>query len=207
MSPRPYRLGRRQLSTSETRGRILGAARELLAGPAAAGFTVDAVAERAGVARMTVYYQFASKRGLLDALFDSLAARGLVDRLRDTVTRAEPFDALAEFIGAFVGFWASDPLVIRRLRALAALDPSVEAAMRAREEARADGLRSTVARLQPGRPETRMNDVLAVLQVLTSFETFDALAGTSRTPEEVATLLIRSAHAVAGLERGLNSDA
>ena len=202
MSPRSYRIGRRQLSVADTRRRILGAARELLAGPGVSGFTVDAVAERAGVARMTVYYQFASRRGLLDALFDSLAAGGLVDRLQDTVTRVEPFDALAEFIGAFVGFWASDPLVIRRLRALAALDPSVDAAVRARDNARADGLRATVARLQFGQPSAATTEeVLALLRVLTSFETFDALAGPSRTAEDVATLLIRTAHAVVRLER------
>ena len=202
MSPRQYRIGRRQVSVADTRGRILGAARELLAGPGVSGFTVDAVAERAGVARMTVYYQFASKQGLLDALFDSLAASELVERLRDTVARAEPFDALAEFIGAFVGFWASDPLVIRRLRALAALDPSVDAAVRARDEARADGLRATVGRLQLGGPPAVTTDeVLALLRVLTSFETYDTLAGPSRTAEDVATLLIRTAHAVLSLER------
>ena len=195
-------MGRRQISAADTRHRILGAARELLAGPGVSGFTVDAVAERAGVARMTVYYQFTSKRGLLDALFDSLAASALVNRLRDTVTTAEPFDALAGFIGAFVGFWASDPLVIRRLRALATLDPGVDAAVRAREDARADGLRATVGRLQRGQPPAATTeDVLALLRVLTSFETFDALAGPLRTAEDVATLLIRTAHAVLRLER------
>src|SRR5437868_652736 len=71
MKPRPYRLGQRQTTIEQTRARIVAAARELLATPGGiAGFTIDAVAAQAGVARMTVYNQFASKIGLLEALFD-----------------------------------------------------------------------------------------------------------------------------------------
>src|SRR2546427_10499834 len=77
MSPRPYRLGRRQPAAQRTRARVLRAARELLTARAGAEpFSVDAVARRAGVARMTVYHRFGSRRGLLEALFDSLAPRG-----------------------------------------------------------------------------------------------------------------------------------
>ena len=74
MSPRPYRLGQRQVAADETRARVLAAARDQLAKETS--FSIDAVARRADVARMTVYYQFGSKRGLLEALFDLLAARG-----------------------------------------------------------------------------------------------------------------------------------
>jgi AcrR family transcriptional regulator len=83
MTKRPYRLGQRQTATELTRMRIVSAARDLLAAPdGVSGFTVDAVADQSGVARMTVYNQFGSKVGLLEALFDDLAARGLVTRLR-----------------------------------------------------------------------------------------------------------------------------
>src|SRR2546430_14142302 len=74
MSPRPYRLGQRQVAADKTRSRILKAAREQL--EKEASFSLDAVARRADVARMTAYYQFGSRRGLLEALFDDLAARG-----------------------------------------------------------------------------------------------------------------------------------
>ena len=65
MSPRPYRLGQRQVAADETRSRILNAARSQL--EEEASFSIDAVARRADVARMTVYYQFGSRRGLLEA--------------------------------------------------------------------------------------------------------------------------------------------
>ena len=65
MSPRPYRLGRRRPAAERTRARVLRAARALLTARAGAEpFSVEAVARRAGVARMTVYHQFGSRRGL-----------------------------------------------------------------------------------------------------------------------------------------------
>src|SRR5437588_67268 len=87
MSPRPYRLGQRQVAADETRSRIVKAAREQL--EKEASFSLDAVARRADVARMTVYYQFGSRRGLLEALFDDL-----VDLLF-VLSSFESFDMLA----------------------------------------------------------------------------------------------------------------
>src|SRR5712692_395408 len=134
MSPRPYRLGRRQAATDQTRARVLAAARELIADLYGfTGFTIDAVARRADVARMTVYYQFGSKAGLLEALFDDLAARGGMQELAGAFQKAEPLDALAEFIRVFCRFWASDQVIFRRLRALAVLDAELEQLMTERE--------------------------------------------------------------------------
>src|SRR5262249_60265649 len=115
MKARQYRLGQRQASVEQTRGRIIAAARDLLAAPDdLSGFTIDAIAAHAGVARMTVFNQFGSKRGLLEALFDDLAVRGLVTRIRGALMQPEPQEALDAFVAAFGGFWTSDRLVIRR---------------------------------------------------------------------------------------------
>src|SRR6266852_6051769 len=82
MSPRPYRLGQRQAATEQTRARILTAARELLAESSGfSGFSIDTVAHKADVARMTIYHQFGSKIGLLEALSDFLAAYGGMEQL------------------------------------------------------------------------------------------------------------------------------
>lgn len=148
MSPRPYRLGQRQVATEQTRARILAAARELLSAEAGvAGFTIDAVARQAGVARMTVYYQFGSKRGLLEALFDDLANRSLVARLIPALQTPEPLAALRGLVEAFAGFWAAERVVMRRVRSLAALDPEVEEGVRARDERRRAHLQRILARL------------------------------------------------------------
>src|SRR5207248_7161827 len=148
MSPRPYRLGQRQATTDQTRARILTAARDLLVeSQGFSGFSIDAVARKADVARMTVYHQFGSKIGLLEALSDSLAAHGGMEHLADAFRRPQPLAALDEYITVFSRFWNADRLVMRRLRALAALDPDFEQVVRTRDEWRRGGIRVIVGRL------------------------------------------------------------
>jgi AcrR family transcriptional regulator len=91
MSPRPYRMERRREATDENRQRILNAARELLAGQeGSTRFSLEEVARRAGVARMTVYYQFGSLVGLLQGLCDSLAMAGGMSHLADVFREPMP---------------------------------------------------------------------------------------------------------------------
>lgn len=206
MSPRPYRLGQRQAATEQTRTRIITAARELLMTvDSFSGFSVDAVARQADVARMTVYHQFGSKIGLLEALCDSLAIYGGMEQLASAFRRPEPLDALDEYITVFARFWQSDRLVTRRLRGLAALDPDFEQVIRARDERRRQGLRVIVRRLveQHGRPEpSALDEVIAVLYTLISFECFDTLAGPTRSIEEVVPVVQQLARAALGLNEG-----
>ena len=206
MSPRPYRLGQRQAATEQTRTRILTATRELLmASDGFSGFSIDAVARQADVARMTVYHQFGSKIGLLEALSDSLAAHGGMEQLANAFRRSEPLDALDEYITVFSRFWDSDRLVTRRLRALAALDADFEQVIRARDERRRQGLRVLVQRLveKHGRPAPEaVEEVVNVLYTLIGFECFDTLAGSTRSIEEVTPIVRRLAHAALGLNEG-----
>src|SRR5438045_7802158 len=114
MSPRPYRLGQRLMATEQTRARILTAARELLlTSDAFTGFSIDAVARQADVARMTVYHQFGSKIGLLEALSDSLAAHGGMEQLANAFRQPGPYKALDEYIRVFGQLWQSDRIVTR----------------------------------------------------------------------------------------------
>ncbi|HEX3303420.1 MAG TPA: TetR/AcrR family transcriptional regulator [Thermomicrobiales bacterium] len=202
MSPRPYRLDRRQAAAEETRARIITAARELLsAGDGVAGFSIDAVAREAGVARMTVYYQFSSKRGLYEALADNLATRAEIgERLRVAFRQEDALDALDAFIAAFGHFWTPDRVLIRRLHGVAATDPEIGRGELERNERRRSGLRVVLERVaaQYGRPES-FDEAVDVLHTLTSFETFDSLAGTTRSPEEVVAVVQRLARAVLGL--------
>jgi AcrR family transcriptional regulator len=196
MSPRTYALDRRQAASNRTRARILEAARELLADASGiGGFTVDAVAARADVSRMTVYYQFGSKTGLLEALFDELAAAGeLAERAMAALQLPHPTEALSAYVAAFARFWSSERLVIRRLRSLGALDPQVGQGIQARDARRRAGLRLLVGRLadQDGYPEEHsLDEAVATLHMLTSFEAFDALAGPDRSPEEVVPAIQR----------------
>ena len=199
MSPRPYRLGQRQASAEQTRARILAAARELLmAADGFAGFSLDAVARQADVARMTVYHQFGSKTGLLEALCDSLASAGGIEQQALAFQRPDALDALDAYIAVFAHFWQSDRLVTRRLRGLAALDPDIGQVIRARDEWRRKGLRVLVERLsaQLGRPAPAAHDeVIAALYTLIGFECCDTLAGPDCAIEAVIPTLQQLARA------------
>jgi AcrR family transcriptional regulator len=202
MSPRPYRLGQRQAAIDETRARVIAAARELLVSADPGRFSVDAVAQQADVARATVYYQFRSKAGLLEALFDSLGASGGMAGLVDAFRCGDPLAALDGYVAVFGRFWGSDRVLHRRLRGLAALDPELGEALQARQEWRRQGAATLVARLAAEAgpaPAGQCPDAADLLFAITSFEAFDVLAGDGKTPEDVVPLLQHLARAAVTL--------
>jgi AcrR family transcriptional regulator len=207
--PRPYQLGRRQAAAEETRARIIAAARELLTAQGGlAGFTVDAVAREAGVARMTVYYQFGSRTGLLEALFDSLASHRGAGQLVTAMHRPDPLEGLAEFIESLGRFWNSDRPLVRRLQGLAAIDPDFGQVWQAREALRRQGLQALAERIAQthGHPGPgAIDEAVDVLYALVAFETFDSIAGTARPYGQVAPVIYRLALAALGL--GATGDA
>ena len=200
MSPRPYRMERRRESTDENRLRIITAARELLASPkTSAKFSVEEVARRAGVARMTVYHQFGSLGGLLEGLCDSLAIAGGMTHLAEAFRRPDPLEAVDQFIAVFMGFWESDRDVLRALGALAALDPELAEVLEERSGWRRKGVRVLLERLakQRGRPKPReMDNAADLLYMLTSFSTYDTLARAKRSQEQVTALVQQFARQV-----------
>lgn len=206
MSPRPYRLGQRQAASEQTRMRIVNAAREvLMASDGYSTFSIDVVARRADVARMTVYHQFGSKLGLLEALCDSLAMSGGMEQLASAFRLEEPVASLNEYILVFSRFWEVDRLVMRRLRALANLDPDFEQVIRARDEWRRKGLQVIVGRFveRYGRPAPEvLDEVVEVLFTLIGFEFFDTLAGPKRSMQEVVPVVQQLAQAALGLNKG-----
>ncbi len=175
-----------------TRSRIIEAACQLLTSGGFGAFTIDTVARAADVSRMTVYNQFGSKAGLLEAIFDWVAQRGHVRRLGDAAGHPDPAQGLAEFVRACCALWTSNRTVHRRLVGLAAVDPDIEAALLAREERRAGPVRALLTRLseRDGRPAPRQLEVaLQQVMAITSFASVDALAGTRGDPLDVATLV------------------
>lgn len=194
MSPRPYKIGRkRQSAIKATRTRIIAAARDLLADPAATVFSIDAVAGRANVARMTVYYQFKSKAKLLEALFDDVAARANMSSLRKAFTDPDPARGLSTLVDVFCNLWKIHGGMARRLVALATLDPEVDRALRERQSWRHEALTEIIGRMNV---KGNADELVDVLQVLTSFETYDALAAAGRGPRKIARLLARVCAAI-----------
>ena len=201
---RPYRLGQRQAAVDEKRLRIINAARELIMSERAlAGFSLEAVAKQSAVARATVYNQFGNKLGLLEALFDDLARRGGMFELKEAFRKENPLDALNEFVAAFGRFWTIDRILIRRLHAMITLDVEMAKADGARQERRRQGLRVIIGRLNEKyqlAADFQFNEVIEIVHTLTGFETFDALAGTTRSPEEVVPTVQKLILEVLGLD-------
>ena len=190
--PRPYRLGQRQAVADQTRARIVEAAREILiAAESYTSFSIEAVARQADVARMTVYHQFGSKLGLLEAVCDSLAASGGMEHLAAVFRSPQLDEALALFVSAFSRFWSADRSVIRRLNAFAVFDPDFSAVLQARNDRRRHALLVLMERHSPHVSPARREEMIAVLFTLTSFECFDLLAGASRTLDEVMPQILR----------------
>lgn len=199
--PRTYNLGLRLAAAEQTRARIISAARELLADDDFGGLSIDAIARRAGVARMTVYYQFASRRGLLEALYDDISSRGLLPNLPAVYEAASGREALDRLIEVLCRFWAYDRVVARRLHGLLAIDQEVEAGLLQRENRRKQTISQVLDRVaaEDGWEATvSVREAAGLIAVLSSFEAFDALAGAENAPEPVADLLKRSVAAILG---------
>lgn len=93
--------------TVATKRKLFEATLALIGTHGMAGLTVDDIAAKAGVAKGTVYYNFGSKDGLVDALL-----RYGVDLLADRLKSAgaeDPWQTLSELIDALLAFFADYP--------------------------------------------------------------------------------------------------
>lgn len=194
MSPRAYKPGpRRQLATEATRARIIEAARALLSDSGASSFSIDAVAAQADVARMTVYYQFKSKGKLLEALLDDFASRANMRGLRKAFQEPETHRSLNILVEVFCHLWESQRALVRRLNAFAVLDPDVERALSERGGWRREALTELIGRLEG---VTKADEIVDLLHVLTSFESYDALASAGRPAGGIVAMLQSAASAI-----------
>jgi AcrR family transcriptional regulator len=203
MTPPAPRKRRTAPAGEETRSRILAAARDVAAELGFDGFTVDRVADAAGVSRMTVYYQFGSKRELLDAMFDRLAADGRIERLGEAFRAEDPVAGLRLFVETFAGFWASNRNTIRRFRGWANLDMSKKVGGHERDLWRREGLVEMVGRIGAVRDLSHVGNldgVIDVLNTITGFDAYDVLATEDRDEAAVAALVYASALRLLGID-------
>jgi hypothetical protein len=171
-----YQLGKRQASVDQTRESILRAARdEVVAG---AGVSLARVAEKAGVSRITVYNQFGSKAGLLQAIRppappDEPSVAGARDELRQRISLA-------------CSTWATHSSLLRHLPR-----PEQEESERNRQ------LAERLAGADALRPGCSIKEAEDVIGALTSFDLFDRLYRDGRrSPGAVAEILMRLASGI-----------
>jgi ribose 1,5-bisphosphokinase len=178
VNPRPYRSKLRAEAASETRARIVAAAGELLGATPYAPFSLESVARKAGVTRLTVYNQFGGRRPLLEAVFDEAASAAGLGQLGEAMAAPDPHRALSQVVERFCAFWDADQQLLLRLQAARAVDPELDEALHQRNERRRRLLGVIVGRLVQ-RAEVdpaAASDLVDVLHVLTSLQVFADLS-------------------------------
>ncbi|MDB6082781.1 MAG: transcriptional regulatory protein [Gammaproteobacteria bacterium] len=188
MARRQY-LSRVRAAAAETkRGRVIEEAAAFLRREPVSAFGLESVAKAAGVTRLTVYNQFGSRRGLLEAVFDHLAERGRLQRIGEAVVNPEPRVGLQQLVEIFCEFWSGDPAV-GRLHEAMALDAEFAVALAARNERRRRDVAALVERLpEAAMDAARRRDSIDLIFSLMSYPMFRLLSQ-GRAPAETCALI------------------
>jgi len=191
-----YRARRRPGRSDETRERITVAVRELLAEGAFHESTVEQVADRAGIARATLYGHFRSRADLVDAICETFDANPALLELRRIVELPDADTALARTISNTIRFWSSEDAVLRQLYGVAAVDEAARDLVDRQRADRRGELERLVRnlrrndRLRRGMTERR---AVSLLLVLTNYETYRELREAGHSDRQATTLLQEAA--------------
>jgi AcrR family transcriptional regulator len=186
VTPRPYRSAARKAAADETRARIIAAAQAVVR--SGKPYSMEAVAKRARVSRVTIYHQFASKQQLLDAAFDDIAEKGGLFALSHAFSMPDVRAGLREFVHVFCRFWSAHGGAVRRMTMS---DPDVAENVRERNERRRGALAVLVGRLVGS--DTELVDLLFAL---TSYDMYRELARPGRGAADVERLVQTAVDAV-----------
>ena len=116
MASRPYVQRRRAESTSRTHDAILDAAASLAATTSLAALTISAIAERAGVQRLTVYRHFGDEGALLAGLVARWRARSAFPVPESWTVRHDPRQRLRTGLDELYVFYERDAALAVLLR-------------------------------------------------------------------------------------------
>lgn len=197
MTPRPYPKGERKHLVDAGRDRIIAAASEVLNLDDLAAFSLDAVARRAGVTRMTVYNHFGSKGVLLGEVFDLLVERDAFSGMPALFEAKDLGAALDGLVGILGRFYDDNRQLMLKMVGVAGLDPDLDKVLLEKNQRRRRGIEAILGKFgAPKQPAVERSELVNTLDVLLSFHTFNSLAGPDRTPAQVV------AH-VRGMIRGI----
>jgi AcrR family transcriptional regulator len=173
---------------------VLQAARTVLGDPDPAPWSMETVAAAAGVTRMTVYNQFGSRAALIEAVLDEVVSRDGMDRLVGATHELPPTVALEQALLTTCDFWHTERPLLRRLFATSYSEPALAELLDRREGWRREQLGALVGRIDARHGDDQ--DLLDLLVAATSFPTYDRLSLDHRSPDGVAELVTRLAHAL-----------
>jgi AcrR family transcriptional regulator len=125
MNRRPYNKTRRAELEEETRRRITAATVELHREVGPARTTISAVAERAGVQRLTVYRHFPDERSLLGACSAHWRAGHPAPDPSPWPAIRDPEERLRTAVAAFYAYYRSDEAMMAKVRRDAEVMPAL----------------------------------------------------------------------------------
>jgi AcrR family transcriptional regulator len=188
MPIRKYESPVRVAAAAQKRDQVLDAAARLLRQDASVAMSMDAVARAAGVTRLTVYNQFQSRRGLLEAVFDRIAGAGGLGRIAEAMAMADAAAAIDRLADIFCEFWSHDA-AIGHLTEAAGTDAEFAQTLAARNERRRKSLTILVERAAPkGARAKEKRDTVDMIFALTSYAVF-AMLSDGRSPAAAAALV------------------
>lgn len=167
----------RQRQAQATRNMIVTAAQALFLEQGYICTTIEAIAERAGVATSTVYAIFGSKRGVLRAIRDSWHERTHIHELLNNPQQsANPLERLELLAEATRKQWEMGAEVTAIYTGAAAADPRAAAELSQALIGRREGLQGFANSLEPHlRTGINAQHAAAILQALCLPEVFDEL--------------------------------
>ena len=197
---RRYEKRLRAENAEQTRRRILDAVATSLRTAPTEPVSLDAVADRARVARSTIYSIFRSRAGLFDAFVEDLWSRTGLSNLTEAVANPDARQHLRAGITAASRMYAADRDVYRALYSMAQLDQeSVGGGVRKMETERAGGMAHVANRLAEDgalREGMGINRATDVLWMICSFDAFDQLyTGRRLSADDTIEILIATAEA------------
>ena len=177
----------------------MAAVRELLAEGEFHDSTVEQVADRAGISRATLYQHFRSRLELVDAMCDTFAVNPSLLAVRESVVLSDPEQALASTLSNTIGFWSSEDDVLSQLYGVAAVDPAARELVDRQRRDRHGEMQRLAAHLRKAgalRAGVTAPKALAVLMLLTSYESYRELREAGQSVREAERTLQDSARAL-----------
>jgi AcrR family transcriptional regulator len=201
MAPRPYRSTLRDEQARLTGQRIVAAAVELFVAHGYAATTIDAIAERAGVSRKTVFSSVGGKAALLKQAFDTTLAGdneplAIADRppWQQAMRQHDPVGVLAAWIAMNVAIAQRVAPLHHVLIIAADRDADAAALLADTDRQRAEGNRALVERLaELGglRPGIDLGHAAAIADALIDPSLYRRLVVTHAWPLEHYTAYLR----------------
>jgi AcrR family transcriptional regulator len=187
METRPYRLRKRLEQQQETRQRIVEAAQALHQEVGPAATTISAIAERAGVQRLTVYRHFPDERGLYQACSAHWNVGHPLPDPADWAGVREPRARLGAALMALYSYYRDGAVMLAKVFRDIAEVPAVAEVMQPFGEylrRQADDL----ARAWPASRQGRLRRA-AIAHAL-EFDTWRSLAAQGLTDAEAADVMV-----------------